>query len=101
MVCCSAGAVWGNTFVQGLKVGLASYHFIAEDGEGEGEKYFAADLQHSWLTSSAAVLQVARTSATSIRTARSGRRLTVRSTRFLLARLASRKHGLADSFSPS
>jgi len=55
VVGCSAGAVWGNTFVQGLKVGLASYHFIAEGGEGEGEKYFAAALQHSWLTSSAAV----------------------------------------------
>lgn len=29
-----SGTIWGNTFVQGFLVGLASYHFISEDGEG-------------------------------------------------------------------
>ena len=34
-----AQTLWGNSFMQGLKVGLASYHFISGSGGAEQTAY--------------------------------------------------------------
>jgi len=34
-------SIWGNTFVQSLRVGYASYHFISADGEGHNGVYIS------------------------------------------------------------
>jgi hypothetical protein len=39
--CYHGNSLWGNVFIQALKVGLASYHFISEDGVGENGSYIS------------------------------------------------------------
>ena len=39
--CYHGNSLWGNVFIQALKVGLASYHFISIEGAGENGSYIS------------------------------------------------------------